>query len=129
VFSGITRDHSGDRRGVTMLEYEAYSEQVVERFQKIVETARLRWPEVKRVAVVHRLGEVAVGESSVVVVISSPHRGDAFEAGRHCIDVLKDTAPIWKRETWADGESWGLDARAIEEVDGSAQKRPAETVR
>ncbi|MCH7789188.1 MAG: molybdenum cofactor biosynthesis protein MoaE [Acidobacteria bacterium] len=128
VFSGITRDHSGDRADVSVLEYEAYTELVIERFEQIVEQARASWPEIVRVGIVHRLGEVAVGESSVVVVVSSPHRGDAFDAGRNCIDVLKDTAPIWKREVWAEGESWGLDARSIEEVD-TAPLRPAETAR
>jgi molybdopterin synthase catalytic subunit len=112
-----------------MLEYEAYTEEVVERFEQIVAQARSRWPEVARVAVTHRLGEVPVGESSVVVVVSSAHRGDAFEAARHCIDVLKDTAPIWKRETWADGESWGLDARSIEQVEAPAPLRPAQSTR
>ncbi len=116
VFSGTSRDHSGDRTGVEMLEYEAYESEVVPRFEEIARRARERWPELGRIAIVHRTGEVPIGDASVVVVVSSPHRAEAFEAGRYCIDLLKDTAPIWKRETWAGGESWGLDARNIAEV-------------
>jgi molybdopterin synthase catalytic subunit len=69
------------------------------------------------VVLLHRTGVVPVGESSVVVVVSAPHRGDAFSAARFCIDTLKATVPIWKREIWRDGESWGLEAQHITEVD------------
>ena len=78
--------------------------------------ARRRWPELRRLVMLHRTGPVPVGESAVVVVASSPHRDDAFEAGRFCIDQLKATVPIWKREVWAEGESWGLEAQHITEV-------------
>ena len=66
--------------------------------------------------VLHRVGPVAIGESAVVVVVSAPHRDDAFVAARFCIDTLKGTVPIWKRETWRDGESWGLEPQHITEV-------------
>ena len=65
----------------------------------------------------HRVGVVPVGESSVVVVASAPHREEAFAAARFGIDTLKATVPIWKRETWKDGESWGLEAQHITEID------------
>jgi len=65
----------------------------------------------------HRVGELVVGDSAVVVVASSPHRPEAFAAARFCIDALKATIPIWKRERWDEGESWGLEAQHLIEVD------------
>jgi molybdopterin synthase catalytic subunit len=126
VFSGTSRDHSGDvasgtaRQGVTVLEYEAYEEEVEPRLAAIVAELRTRWPAVGRVALVHRTGPVPVGESSVVVAVSAPHRDDAFLAARFGIDTLKATVPIWKKETWTDGtdvsSAWGLDAQPITDV-------------
>ncbi len=116
LFSGTARDHSEGRPDVSVLEYEAYEEHVTERFARIAEETRVRWPDVRCIGIVHKTGRVPVGESSVVVVVSSPHRDTAFDAGRYCIDTLKATAPIWKREVWRDGESWGLDATEISEV-------------
>jgi molybdopterin synthase catalytic subunit len=123
VFSGTARDHAPGRAGVDRLEYEAYEEQVVARFGDIADEIRVRWPDVGRIALLHRVGVVPVAESSVVVAVSSPHRPAAFEAARFGIDTLKSTAPIWKRERWADGESWGLDARPVTEV-GSVDSPP-----
>ena len=94
---------------------EAYAEQVEPRLLAIAEEARTRWP-VGRLALLHRTGELGLGESSVVVVASSPHRGEAFDAARFCIDTLKATVPIWKRETWEGGEDWGLCAHDVVEV-------------
>jgi len=116
LFSGTARNHSDGRPEVTELAYEAYEEHLVERFDQLVAEIRSRWPEVRRVVVMHRVGEVPIGESSVVIAASSPHREVAFEAARFGIDRLKATAPIWKREVWRDGESWGLDAREIEDL-------------
>ena len=116
LFSGTARDHAEGRVGVTVLEYEAYEEQVVPRLAAIADDCRARWPDVGRVALLHRVGEVPVGESSVVVVVSAPHRQEAFAAARHAIDTLKATVPIWKRETWQGGSAWGLDATAVAEV-------------
>ncbi|MEZ5168912.1 MAG: molybdenum cofactor biosynthesis protein MoaE [Acidimicrobiales bacterium] len=104
--------------GVERLEYEAYEEQVVPRLAEIAAEMRRSWPGLGRIALLHRVGVVPVGDSSVVVAVSSPHRPAAFEAARFGIDTLKATVPIWKRETWADGESWGLDAQHITEVGG-----------
>ena len=115
LFSGTVRDHADHRTGVTKLTYEAYAEQVEPRLQAIAEEARKRWP-VGRIALLHRTGELLVGESSVVVVASSAHRGEAFDAARFCIDTLKATVPIWKRETWDGGEDWGLCAHDVVEV-------------
>jgi molybdopterin synthase catalytic subunit len=104
TFSGTARDHSPGVEGVTRLDYEAYEEHVERSLASVVADARAKWPEVGRVVVLHRVGPVAVGESSVVVAVSAPHRQEAFEAARHCIDTLKETAPIWKREVVGDGE-------------------------
>ncbi len=118
LFSGTARDHAEGRPGVERLEYEAYDAQVVPRLAAVADEARARWPAVGRIALLHRTGVLAVGESAVVVVVSAPHRGEAFDAARFCIDTLKRSVPIWKRETWADGQSWGLEAQHI--VDAGA---------
>jgi molybdopterin synthase catalytic subunit len=106
TFTGTVRDHSGDRQGVTGLLYETYEEHVTAQLALVVAEARRRWP-IGRVAVLHRTGQLEVTDAAVVVAVSTPHRAEAFEAARYCIDTLKATAPIWKRETWADGEAWG----------------------
>ena len=116
VFSGTARDHSEGRPGVAELAYEAYEEQVVPRLFAIAAEARKRWPDLGRLALIHRVGNVPVGESAVVVAASSPHRGSAFEAAQFGIDTLKATVPIWKREAWDGGESWGLEPQHIAEV-------------
>lgn len=121
LFSGTARDHAEGRPGVERLEYEAYESQVVPRLGAVADEARSRWPVVGRIALLHRTGTLEVGESAVVVVVSSPHRAEAFAAARFCIDALKRSVPIWKRETWAGGESWGLEAQHI--VDAGAGRR------
>jgi molybdopterin synthase catalytic subunit len=101
---------------VSRLEYEAYESQVVPRLEEIAEAARRRWTDLGRIALLHRLGEVPIGESAVVVVVSSPHRANAFEAARFGIDTLKATVPIWKREDYSEGTSWGLEPQHITDV-------------
>lgn len=110
VFSGTARDHSEGRVGVSELVYEAYEEQVVPSLQRVVDELRSRWPAVGRVALLHRVGSLNVGDTAVVVAVSAPHRVEAFEAARFGIDALKASAPIWKRERWADGDDWGTGA-------------------
>jgi len=117
LFSGTARDHSPGREGVEVLEYEAYDEQVVPRLSAIAADARIRWSTVRRIALIHRTGVVPVGESAVIAVVSAPHRDEAFAAARFCIDALKATVPIWKREEWSGGASWGLEPQHITEVD------------
>jgi molybdopterin synthase catalytic subunit len=116
LFTGLVRDHSDGRPGVTALEYEAYEEEVIPRLASIAAACRARWATVGRLVLLHRIGRLAVGEASVVVVASAPHRAEAFEAARFCIDTLKATAPIWKREAWAGGEDWSTCAHPVEEV-------------
>ena len=115
-FSGTARDHSTDRPGVDLLQYEAYEDQVEPRLRSLAAEMRARWDDLGRVAMLHRVGPVAVGEPAVVVAVSSPHRDAAFEAARFAIDTLKTTVPIWKRERWQGGESWGLEAQHIVDV-------------
>jgi molybdopterin synthase catalytic subunit len=116
LFTGTVRDHADGRRGVSTLQYEAYEEEVESRLAAIAAEARRRVPAVGRLVLLHRVGVLEVGEASVAVVASAPHRGEAFDAARFAIDTLKATVPIWKRETWADGDGWGLTARPIEDV-------------
>jgi molybdopterin synthase catalytic subunit len=116
VFAGNVRDHAEGRSGVTGLEYEAYDEQVVIRLARIVAEARHQWSDLGRVAAWHRRGPLVVGDCAVVVAVSSPHRAEAFDAGRWLIDTIKSSLPIWKRETWTGGEGWGTDASDIVEV-------------
>ena len=104
-FVGAVRDHAPGRDGVTHLEYEAYREVVEAKIAEIVAEARERWPLIG-VAVVHRVGTLAVGEISVAVAVSSAHRVDAFPAARFLIDAVKSRAPIWKKEHWSGGAEW-----------------------
>jgi molybdopterin synthase catalytic subunit len=105
-FSGTARDHSDGRDGVRLLEYEAYEEEVVPKLEAVAADARARWPSVRRVALLHRHGPIELTEAAVLVTVSSPHRADAFEAARFCIDTIKETVPIWKREHWVGGADW-----------------------
>lgn len=116
LFSGTIRDHADGRSGVEHLTYEAYEEQVVPRFVEIGAELRRRWPDTGRVALLHRLGRIDIGESSVIAVVSAPHRAEAFEAARFAIDALKESAPIWKHEVWADGADWGTGAAEVRDA-------------
>ena len=101
TFLGTVRDLTGDRVTVA-LDYEAYPGMAEKKLAEIEAETRTRWP-VGEIALVHRLGRLEVGEVSVAVAVSCPHRGQAFEACRHAIDRLKELVPIWKKENWADG--------------------------
>jgi molybdopterin synthase catalytic subunit len=105
TFDGVVRDNTKGRRVVT-LQYEAYEPMAVKEMRRVGEEIRERWPDVDRVGIVHRFGELNVSESSVVIVITSPHRRVAFEACRYAIDRVKQTVPIWKKEIFEDGEAW-----------------------
>jgi molybdopterin synthase catalytic subunit len=116
TFCGTVRNHSDDRPGVTALEYEVYPEQAVPRLGQVAEAARGRWTNVGRLVLLHRIGRLEVGDVSVVVAASAPHRAEAFDAARYCIDTLKRTVPIWKRETWSGGTDWTVCDHDIEDV-------------
>jgi molybdopterin synthase catalytic subunit len=103
TFLGTVRDLTGDQV-TTALDYEAYPGMAEKKMAEIEEDTRSRWP-VGEIALVHRLGHLEVGEVSVAVAVSCPHRAQAFEACRHAIDRLKELVPIWKKENWADGRT------------------------
>jgi len=113
TFVGTVRDHADGRDGVTGLSYEAYEEEAAARLAAVADGARARWPDIERIALVHRLGDLALSEVSVIVVVSAPHRGDAFDAARFCIDTLKEAVPIWKREHWSGRSEWSDAARPV----------------
>jgi len=125
TFCGTVRDHADGRAGVERLTYEAYAEVAVARMEEIAVSARQRWPEIGRVALLHRVGELALGEVAVVVAVSAPHREAAFDAARWCIDTVKSAVPIWKHERWSGGEGWGTGAQPIEGVPTDPAERPA----
>lgn len=116
AFFGTVRDHADGRPGVVSLEYEAYEEEALPRLAAVARAARQSWPGIGRVALLHRTGALAVTDVSVVVVVSAPHRAEAFEAARFCIDSLKATVPIWKREKWEGGDEWSAAGQLIGEV-------------
>jgi molybdopterin synthase catalytic subunit len=104
VFDGIVRDNTRGRPTL-YLDYEAYREMALEQMSRLAAEAVEKFG-VRDVAVVHRLGRLAVGETSVLIAVASAHRATAFDACRWLIDTLKKTVPIWKRETFADGTVW-----------------------
>jgi molybdopterin synthase catalytic subunit len=116
TFCGIVRDHAEGRDGVVGLSYEAYEEVAVARLGDVVAETRRRWPVVERLACLHRVGDLSLSETSVVVVVSAPHRAEAFEAARFAIDTLKETVPIWKREHWTGGSDWATGAHPLRPV-------------
>lgn len=107
VFLGVTRaEKRADGVDLVALDYEAYREMAVEQMGKLVEAAKQKWP-ICRAALLHRVGRVEIGKASVVIAVSCPHRGQAFEACRFLIDELKKSVTIWKKEVWADeSASW-----------------------
>jgi molybdopterin synthase catalytic subunit len=119
-FLGVVREHSEGRPGVRGLTYEAYEEEATRRLAEIADELRRRWPDVERVVLLHRVGDLALSEPSVAVVVSAPHRTEAFEAARFGIDTLKETVPIWKREHWAGGSEWAEHASTVRGVGQSA---------
>lgn len=126
VFEGVVRNHTRERRTL-YLDYEAYEAMVLGQMRALADEARARFG-VRDVAIVHRLGRLEIGETSVLIVVASAHRGPAFEACRWIIDTLKKTVPIWKKEyfedgaVWADGEPFPEEIRA---PGGTAEAQPA----
>jgi molybdopterin synthase catalytic subunit len=102
-FVGVVRDETGEKK-VSELEYEAYDEMAEMEMRRIAAEACDRWT-IGRVLIAHRTGKLQVGEVSVVIAVSAPHRAEAFEACRFCIETLKQTVPIWKKEVFSDGTS------------------------
>ncbi|KAL7847914.1 hypothetical protein AOLI_G00226320 [Acnodon oligacanthus] len=103
LFIGTTRDNFEGKR-VVQLEYEAYSPMAESELKKICTAIRAIWPSVRHICIHHRLGVVPIKEASVIIGISSPHRSDSLEAVKYCIDTLKATVPIWKKEIYESEE-------------------------
>ena len=104
VFDGIVRNNTRGRQTL-YLDYEAYEEMAEKQMRQLAIEARTRF-RVRQVTMIHRLGRLMVGETSVLIVVASAHRAQAFDACRWLIDTLKKTVPIWKKETFADGVVW-----------------------
>ena len=103
LFLGTVRNNT-DGRPVKYLEYEAYPPMAEKKMAEIAQEISDKWG-LDRVAMVHRVGKLEIGEVSVAVAVASPHRQDGFEACKYAMDRLKQIVPIWKREVWADGEA------------------------
>jgi MoaE-MoaD fusion protein len=104
VFEGVVRDNTRGRRTL-YLDYEAYEDMAVKQMEELAEQALSRFP-IRDVAILHRLGRLQIGETSVLIVVASAHRAAAFDACRWLIDTLKRTVPIWKKEYFQDGVVW-----------------------
>lgn len=104
VFDGVVRNHARGRK-VQHLFYDAYSPMALREMELIRADLQQRWPGTVA-SIVHRVGRLEIGESSVVIAVAAPHRGEAFEACRYAIDRLKTTVPIWKKEVYDSGEVW-----------------------
>ena len=105
LFLGTVREFTSGRQTLR-LGYEAYPQMALKKMKELAEEACRRWPVVE-VAIVHRLGLLDLGEISVAIALSTPHRAQGFEAGRWLIDTLKDLVPVWKQENWSDGtQEW-----------------------
>jgi molybdopterin synthase catalytic subunit len=104
IFDGFVRDHSKNRRTL-YLQYEAYEPMALAKIQEIAAYLHNQFP-IHRIAMVHRLGRLEIGETSVYIAVSAAHRAAAFDACRYAIDTLKRTVPIWKKEYFEDGSMW-----------------------
>ena len=116
TFCGMVRDNSHDLEDIEALEYETDVELAERRIVDIIAEARIRWTNLGAIAIHHRMGRVELSESAVVIVVSAPHRGPAFEAAAFCIDAVKSCVPMWKRELWQGGSAWSEEGRAIMKV-------------
>ncbi len=122
VFDGIVRDNTRGR-ATLHLDYEAYEEMALRQMRMLREEAIANFG-VREVAIVHRLGRLTVGQTSVLIAVASAHRAAAFDACRHLIDTLKKTVPIWKREQFVDGAVWADGEPFPEDLGGAGVARP-----
>jgi molybdopterin synthase catalytic subunit len=104
TFIGTVRNESMGKR-VLYLEYDAYEEMAIKKLREIGEEIKKKW-ELDKIAVTHRIGRLDIGERSVVIAVSAPHRKDALLACQYIINRIKEIVPIWKKEVWEDGETW-----------------------
>jgi molybdopterin synthase catalytic subunit len=104
IFEGVVRNHSHGK-SVRFLEYDAYESMALKKLEEVGLRAKTEYA-IRDIAIVHRLGHMDVGECSAVIVVTSAHRGPAFQACRFAIDTIKEIVPIWKKEFYEDGEVW-----------------------
>jgi len=104
TFDGTVRDNARGKQ-VLYLHYEAFPEMAIKEMEKIYDEAMQQWP-LEGIAIVHRIGRMEIGDSSVFIAVSSAHRIDAFKACQFTIDTLKTTVPIWKKEHYENGDVW-----------------------
>lgn len=104
TFLGVVREQTQGRQ-VRYLTYEAYREMAIPKMRELADEIRQKW-KVDEIAMMHRIGHLQVGEASVAIAVSAPHRHEAFAACAYAIDRLKEVVPIWKKEVWTDGEEW-----------------------
>ena len=114
IFDGVVRNNTRGRRTL-YLDYEAYEAMALKQMESLAREARARF-EVRGASIVHRLGRLEIGETSVLIVVAAAHRGAAFEACRWIIDTLKKTVPIWKKEYFEDGAVWADGEAFPEEI-------------
>ena len=122
LFLGTTRAVTKGRKTAS-LDYECYGEMAEKELRRLEAKARENWP-IIGCEIVHRIGHLDPGEASIAIAVSSPHRPDAFEAGRWLIDTIKEVVPIWKQEHWTDGSSEWVDP-----LSGTKQNNPPHTER
>lgn len=113
TFCGTARRSSTTGHEITELDYETSTELAEHRMREVVAVARERWPAIRAVVIHHRVGRVVLEDAAVVVVVSAPHRREAFEAAQFCIDTVKASVPMWKREVWQGGSTWSQEAHDI----------------
>ena len=104
LFYGVVRNHNMGR-SVQYLEYDAYESMAVKKLREVADEVCAKFP-VTGIAALHRIGRLEIGETSLLVAVSSPHRKEAFEACHYAVDRIKETVPVWKKEVWEDGSEW-----------------------
>jgi molybdopterin synthase catalytic subunit len=105
TFVGVVRGETGGR-DTQYLRYEAYPDMAEAQLRRIGDEIRQRWPTIREVAIVHRVGRLEIGDNIVVIALSASHRQEVFDATHYAIDRLKEIVPVWKKEVFADGEVW-----------------------
>ncbi|MGD2105878.1 MAG: molybdenum cofactor biosynthesis protein MoaE [Anaerolineae bacterium] len=116
TFVGVVRGET-DGHKTEYLEYEAYPDMAEKQLSQIGDEIQGRWPTIREVAIVHRIGRLEIGETIVVIAVSSAHRQEVFAATHYAIDRLKQIVPVWKKEVWTDGEEWRSEQRNKQEGD------------
>ena len=112
LFYGMVRNHH-EGRAVERLEYEAHTTMALRQLQRVAEETKARFPDVGEVGIWHRIGMLEIGETSLLVAVSSPHRKEAFDASLWCVDRIKQVVPVFKKEHWAGGSAW-IEGHAVE---------------